>query len=216
MILIETITGNVNSDSSWQEKTQGYQHDVLTLEQWEAQKSRCRKQSQQGHDIGIALERHVRLTDGDILLCDDDKKYLLTVQITLREVLVIQLSSLAAAKFESTIKRVFELGHALGNQHWKSVIKGSQVFVPLTVEKKMMNSVLKTHGYAEYEYQFVAGAAVLPKLTPSESRLLFGGAEDSHVHVSVTSVHTHHDHPRTHDHPNNVHHGTEHEHKHQH
>lgn len=216
MILIETITGNVDSDPSWQEKTQGYQHDVLILEQWEAQKSRCRKQSQQGMDIGIALDRHVRLTDGDILFCDDDKKYLLTVRITLREVLVIQLATLATATFEIALKRVFELGHALGNQHWKAVIKGSQVFVPLTVEKKMMNSVLKTHGYADFDYQFVAGEKVLPQLTPSESRLLFGGAEDSHVHVSVNSVHTHHVHPLSHDHPTDAHHGTAHEHKHQH
>ncbi|MCP6547945.1 urease accessory protein UreE, partial [Klebsiella pneumoniae] len=79
---------------------------------------------EQGFDIGIALDRRMRLTDGDILLCDDDKKYLLTVHITLREVLVIQLASLATAEFEGAIKRVFELGHALGNQHWKSVIKG--------------------------------------------------------------------------------------------
>ncbi|MDH8195963.1 urease accessory protein UreE, partial [Klebsiella pneumoniae] len=55
MILIETIIGNVKNDPSWQEKTRGYQHDVLSLEQWEAQKSRCRKQSEQGFDIGIAL-----------------------------------------------------------------------------------------------------------------------------------------------------------------
>lgn len=39
MILIETIIGNVKNDPSWQEKTRGYQHDVLSLEQWEAQKA---------------------------------------------------------------------------------------------------------------------------------------------------------------------------------
>jgi len=185
---------------------------VLSLEQWEAQKSRCRKQSEQGFDIGIALDRRMRLTDGDILLCDDDKKYLLTVHITLREVLVIQLASLATAEFEGAIKRVFELGHALGNQHWKSVIKGTQVYVPLSVEKKMMNSVLKTHGYAQSEYHFVAGETVLPHLTPSESRLLFGGAEDPHVHVSVLSGDPLHGH--AHDRSHHAHHGNAHEHKH--
>lgn len=216
MILIENIIGNTKNDPSWQEKTKGYQHDVLSLEQWEAQKSRCRKQSEQGLDIGIALDRRVRLTDGDVLLCDDDKKYLLTVHITLREVLVIHLESLADAGFEASIKRVFELGHALGNQHWKSVIKNTEVYVPLTVEKKMMNSVMKTHGYSESEYHFVPGETVLPLLTPSESRLLFGGAEDSHVHVSVIHQHSHEDHahPHHHDHHDHAPHGKEHEHKH--
>lgn len=213
MILIENIIGNAKHDPSWQEKTQGYQYDVLALEQWEAQKSRCRKQSEQGLDIGIALDRRVRLTDGDVLLCDDDKKYLLTVRITLRELLVIHLESLAEATFEAAIKRVFELGHALGNQHWKSVIKGTQVYVPLTVEKKMMNSVMKTHGYSESEYHFVPGETVLPHLTPSESRLLFGGAEDSHVHVSVHPEHSHHGNPKD-DHHDHAHHGTDREHKH--
>lgn len=72
MILIETIIGNVKNDPSWQEKTRGYQHDVLSPNNGKL-KSRCRKQSEQGFDIGIALDRRMRLTDGDILLCDDDK-----------------------------------------------------------------------------------------------------------------------------------------------
>ncbi|WON76277.1 urease accessory protein UreE [Serratia sp. UGAL515B_01] len=207
MILIENIIGNAKDDPSWLEKTKGYQHDVLALEQWEAQKSRCRKQSEQGIDIGIALDRHVRLTDGDILLCDDEKKYLLTIRINLREVMVIHLESLEKVSFEASIKRVFELGHALGNQHWKSVIKGVQVYVPLTVEKKMMNSVMKTHGYSESEYRFVSGETVLPFLTPSESRLLFGGAEDSHVHVSVVREHSHDDRALPNEHYDHVHPG---------
>lgn len=222
MILIENIVGNAKNDPSWLKKTEGYQHDVLVLEQWEAQKSRCRKQSEQGVDIGIALDRRVRLTDGDVLLCDDAKKYLLTVRITLREMLVLQLDSLADAGFQEAIRRVFELGHALGNQHWKAVIKNTEVYVPLTVEKKMMISVLKTHGYSPSEYHFVAGETVLPLLTPSESRLLFGGAEDSHVHINVIHEHSHHDHAHPHDHDHDhdhhehTHHGDEHEHKHKH
>ncbi|HFR0131361.1 TPA: urease accessory protein UreE, partial [Klebsiella pneumoniae] len=95
---------------------------------------------------------------------------------------------------------------------WKSVIKGTQVYVPLSVEKKMMNSVLKTHGYAQSEYHFVAGETVLPHLTPSESRLLFGGAEDPHVHVSVLSGDPLHGH--AHDRSHHAHHGNAHEHKH--
>lgn len=207
MILIENIIGNIKSEPHWAQKAEGFQHDVLVLEQWEAQKSRCRKQSEQGADIGLALDRHVRLSDGDVLMFDEQKQYLLTVTIHLRDVMVINLEKFATASFEDVVKHVFELGHALGNQHWKSVTKGSKVYVPLTVEVKMMNSVMKTHGYDAEEYQFVAGSTVLPLLTPSESRLLFGGAEDSHVHV-----HVHHDHDHAHSHHD--HHGKDHEHQH--
>ncbi|MFC0226896.1 urease accessory protein UreE [Serratia aquatilis] len=206
MILIENIIGNIKTEPHWASKAAGFKHDVLVLEQWEAQKSRCRKKSEQGADIGLALDRHVRLSDGDVLLFDEEKQYLLTVTIHLRDVMVIHLDKFATAGFEAAIRHVFELGHALGNQHWKAVIKGSKVYVPLTVEVKMMNSVMKTHGYDAEEYQFVEGSTVLPLLTPSESRLLFGGAEDSHVHVHVHDDHSHSHHEH--------HHGKDHEHKH--
>lgn len=206
MILIEKIIGNIKSDPQWLHKTSNFQHDFLILEQWEAQKSRCRKKSEQGTDIGLALDRDTRLSDGDVLIFDDENHYLLTVTINLRDVMVIHLDKLSSAGFDHVVKTVFELGHALGNQHWKSVIKGSKVYVPLTVEARMMNSVMKTHGYYHDDYQFVHGSAVLPLLTPSESRLLFGGAEDSNVHV-----HVHDDHQHSHPEHN---HGTDHEHKH--
>lgn len=185
MILIENVLGNINSDNYKKFLSEGYTNDILILEQWEAQKSRCRKKSVQGVDIGLALDRGVLLSDGDVLLVDENSNYILTVQINLRDVMMVSLDKFEKSSFEDIICNVFELGHALGNQHWKAIIKGYKVYVPLTVEMKMMNSVMKTHGYDAAEYEFVAGSKIRPLLTPSESRLLFGGAEDLHVHVHV-------------------------------
>lgn len=221
MILVENIVGNIKKDAHWIEKTRDYQKDVLILEQWQAQKSRCRKNSEQGQDVGIALDRDVRLSDGDILQVDEVNRTLLTVTIHLRDVMVINLAALAEKTFEESIRQTFELGHALGNQHWKAVIKGAQVYVPLTVEKKMMDSVMRTHGYQQAEYAFVPGETILPLLTPSESRLLFGGAEDSHTHVSVPGTHypAHghgHGHGHTHGHSHSHSHTHDHDHEHSH
>ena len=43
MYLIEKTLGNINSRGELDLSAEGIKHDVLVLEQWEAQKSRCRK-----------------------------------------------------------------------------------------------------------------------------------------------------------------------------
>ena len=38
----------------------------------------------------------------------------------------------------SRMRTCVELGHALGNQHWPALVKGNRVYVPLTVDRKVM------------------------------------------------------------------------------
>ncbi|POT58601.1 urease accessory protein UreE [Citrobacter amalonaticus] len=185
MYLIEKILGNINSRTGFDFSAEELKHDILVLEQWEAQKSRCRKKSKFGYDIGLSLDRHLRLNDGDILLYDKKNRYLLTVKIHLRRVMIVDLGLFGVERITDLLARSFELGHALGNQHWKAVIKGYCVYVPVVVADKMMCSVMKSHGYSEDEYYFTEGEKVIPLLTPSESRLLFGGVEEAHTHVHV-------------------------------
>ncbi len=59
--------------------------------------------------------------------------------------------------------------------------------MPLTVATTMMDSVMRTHGFQHLPFRFVKGAEILPLLTNSEARLLFGGAEDTDTHVHVAS-----------------------------
>ena len=70
-----------------------------------------------------------------------------------------------------------ELGHAMGNQHWPALVKDTVVYVPLTVDRKVMASVMNTHRFEGIRYEFVPGRDVIPYLAPHESRRLFGGAE---------------------------------------
>ena len=167
MILIEHILGNAKKDPAWQHKLEGATVDLLVLDQREAQKSRCRRTSQGGRDLGISLERNVVLADGDVLLWDDATRTAVVVQLNLRDVMVIDLKE--------------------RNQHWKAVTKNNEVYIPLTVETKMMDSVMRTHGFEHLPYAFVGGAQILPNLTTSEARLLFGGAEETDTHVHVAS-----------------------------
>ena len=81
------------------------------------------------------------------------------------------------------MRTCIELGHALGNQHWPALVKGTRVFVPLTVDHKVMASVMKTHRFEGIRYEFVPGEDIVPYLAPHESRRLFGGAEGPLAHA---------------------------------
>ena len=166
------------------------------LDQWEAQKSRLRKSSQNGLDLAISLPRGILLRDGDILKWDEAQGTATVARVNLKDVMVVELSALQTQNSEVLVRTCVELGHALGNQHWPAVVKGNRVFIPLTVDKKVMASVMKTHAFHGITYEFIPGSEVIPYLAPHESRRLFGGAEGPiHSHVEE------HDHPHDHTHP---------------
>jgi urease accessory protein len=80
----------------------------------------------------------------------------------------------------------------LGNQHWPALVKGGIVFVPVTVDRKVMASVMDTHRFEGVRYEFVPGREIVPYLAPHESRRLFGGAEGRvHSHSHAHDGHTH-------------------------
>ncbi|HEY4138660.1 MAG TPA: urease accessory protein UreE [Casimicrobiaceae bacterium] len=186
MILIETVLGNV-ADAEWERRAAGAHLDPLALDHWEAQKNRLRKRTAAGTEIAISLDRGAFLRDGDILLWNEETRTAIVARITLRDVMVIHID---ASTSELLLRTCVELGHALGNQHWPALVKGARVFVPLTVDRKVMASVMDTHRFEHVRYEFVPGAAIIPYLAPHESRRLFGGAEGpvhSHVYEHVES-----------------------------
>jgi urease accessory protein len=184
MRLVEAIVGNVNQPE-WAERLAGATIDVLALDQWEAQKNRFRKTTRDGAELAVSLDRSVHLANGDILAWDEAEYRAVVTVIQLKDVMVVDLSGLVALGTEEMLMTAVELGHAIGNQHWPAVIKGQQVYVPLTVDHKVMASVMRTHAFRGITYTFSPGADIIPYLAPHEARRLFGGAEGpvhSHVH----------------------------------
>ena len=158
--------------------------DTLALDQWEAQKNRFRKTTAGGFEVAVSLDRGTFLRDGDVLVWDEAARRAVVARISLRDVMVIELRDLLRRRSGDRAAHRVELGHALGNQHWPALVKGSRVFVPLTVDRKVMSSVMNTHRFEGIAYEFVAGQEVIPYLAPHESRRLFGGAEGPiHTHV---------------------------------
>lgn len=201
MIIIEGIVGNCN-EPQWRSRLEGAEIDLLVLDQWEAQKSRLRKNTTRDLELALSLDRNTHLHDGDILIWNEGDRRAVIARINLKEVMIIDLDDVIEAQPDIVVRTMFELGHALGNQHWPAVINGARVYVPLTVDRKVMSSVMKTHALPGIRYEFMPGAEVIPYLAPHESRRLFGGAsEASHTHG-----HQHggddHDHDGAHQHGN--------------
>ncbi|MBP3425309.1 MAG: urease accessory protein UreE [Rikenellaceae bacterium] len=183
--IYDKIVGNCRSEQ-WRQLLAKVDVTTLTLDQWQAQKSRLVATDTHGRQYPVALARGRHLSDGDILEYDPEKRHAVVVQLSLGEVMVCDLMRLIDATSSEAIHRAVELGHALGNQHWPAVIKSLRVYVPLTVDRKVMDSVMSTHHLEGVTWEFLPAEEVIPYLAPHEIRRLFGGAEQTSVE------HTHH------------------------
>ena len=184
MILVEAVLGNVR-DPDWKARVERAAVDSLTLDQWEAQKNRFRKHTDGGLELAVALDRRTHLRDGDVLVWDEAASRMVVAHIHLNDVMVVRLTDALGQPADALVRTCLELGHAIGNQHWPAVVKGTEIYVPLTVDRKVMASVMKTHALPGVTYDFVPGADVIPYLAPHEARRLFGGADATpHSHAA--------------------------------
>lgn len=216
MEICTRILGNLH-DPEWKERLSGLDIEYIPLDQWTAQKSRFLAVSDRGTEYPIALKRQSQVVDGDIVFYDADKGHVAALRLDLNPVLVLDLSSLVGESPETIIRRSLELGHAIGNQHWPAVVKGTKIYVPLTVDKKVMLSVMDTHHLEGVSYEFQPGREVIPYMAPHEIRRLFGGASHgSHGHEHGHDHGHDHAHPHDHDHHHDDHHHHDHGHGHEH
>ncbi len=139
-----------------------------------------------GVEVAVALERNSHLHDGDILWWDEATNTVIATRIHLQDVLVITLDSLLASSAETLARTCFELGHALGNQHWPAVVKGTTVYVPLTVARQVMASVMKTHAFVGITSEFRPGSEIIPYLALMKPDDSSGADSTPHSHVQAT------------------------------
>src|SRR5260370_36299718 len=159
LVRVDAVLGRA-TEEGWPGRLQGARVDVLRLDQAEAQKSRLRKVTEGGVEVAIQRERRTQLRDGDILRWDEAHRTALVARVDLKDVLVIDLGVLVDGPGEEAMAPCVELGHALGNQHWPAVVKGRRVYVPLTVARATMASVMSSHAFKAVTDAMVALATV--------------------------------------------------------
>lgn len=183
MEVFTEIIGNIHNPEWHALMHQANDVESIFLDQWTAQKSRFLAKSDEGKEYPVALKRQSQIVDGDILEYNPDTKHMLVLRLNLNPVLVIDLGKIKDKSPEDIIRISVELGHAIGNQHWPAVVKGTKVYVPLTVDRKVMLSVMETHHLEDIDYEFQEGQEVIPFMAPHEIRRLFGGASHDNHHI---------------------------------
>lgn len=182
MEILTEVIGNLHSPE-WHDRLHAADVESVYLDQWTAQKSRFLAKGDKGNEYAVALKRHSQIADGDIVAYSPDENKAVVLRLNLSPVLVIDMGGLLGKDSETVIRTSVELGHAIGNQHWPAVVKGTKVYVPLTVDRKVMLSVMETHHIEDITFEFQEGMEVIPYLAPHEIRRLFGGAgQESHSH----------------------------------
>ena len=182
MEILTEVIGNIHSPE-WHDKLHHTDTEAVYLDQWTAQKSRFLAKGDKGNEYAVALKRHSQIADGDIVYYSPEENRAVVLRLNLSPVLVIDMSGLEGKDSDTIIRTSVELGHAIGNQHWPAVVKGTKVYVPLTVDRKVMLSVMETHNIEGITYGFQEGLEIIPFLAPHEIRRLFGGAgQESHSH----------------------------------
>ncbi len=146
MLRISHRLGNIHQDSDLAAQVTQWEHthqlEEVTLNEREAQKSRLRLQTSTGQELGLVLPRGTEIADGDIFAFTDREGGLL-VHLALQEVMVLTLRpGLSPSEQHHWLVR---LGHVLGNQHWPIVSVNEAVLVPVSLDRAVMETVLRTH-----------------------------------------------------------------------
>jgi urease accessory protein len=142
MILIKNTLGNINSDNELKKKYDVYlkngKAEILSISSRDRKKNKMRKITDKGTELGLTIVDDNMLASGDVLV--DDGERMIIVNIEKDEVMVIELNE---EEDESRmIKKAVKIGHLLGNQHWGIIVNGRSIYVPIAIDKAVMETVI--------------------------------------------------------------------------
>ncbi len=156
MLVINQVLGNINTDEKWKELYQVMRSEnhvqTIMFTRKESERSRLYKKLPKfDEEIGINIKRGTILHDGDILYYEEGEN-MFVVDIEPEEMMVLHF----VEKFheDKMLELAVKLGHAIGNQHWQMKVVGRKIYVPIMIDKKVMESVMKTHNILGVKYCF--------------------------------------------------------------
>ena len=131
MLIVNTILGNMYKDDQLAKKiedskVQGKFRRLL-LSRIEMEKTRLRKKTDDGFDIGFVLEPGTKLQHGDVISESDET------------ILIEQLpEKILVVKFKENRKDLFLLvGHIIGNRHRPISIRNETISFPIHDDSEM-------------------------------------------------------------------------------
>ena len=131
MLIVNTILGNIYKDGQLAKKIEDSKKQGkfrrLLLSRIEMEKSRLRKKTDDGFDIGFVLEPGTKLQHGDVISESDET------------ILIEQLpEKILVVKFKENRKDLFLLvGHIIGNRHRPISIRNETISFPIHDDSEM-------------------------------------------------------------------------------
>ena len=131
MLIVNTILGNIYKDDQLAKKIEDSKKQGkfrrLLLSRTEMEKTRLRKKTDDGFDIGFILEPGTKLQHGDIISESDET------------ILIEQLpEKILVVKFKENRKDLFLLvGHIIGNRHRPISIRNETISFPIHDDSEM-------------------------------------------------------------------------------
>ena len=131
MLIVNTVLGNIYKDDQLAKKIENSKEQGkfrrLLLSRIEMEKSRLRKKTDDGFDIGFVLEPGIKLQHGDVISESDEN------------ILIEQLpEKTLTVKFKQNDKNLFLLvGHIIGNRHRPISIRNETISFPIHDNSEM-------------------------------------------------------------------------------
>ena len=131
MLIVNTVLGNIYKDDQLAKKIEDSKEQGkfrrLLLSRIEMEKSRLRKKTDDGFDIGFVLEPGTKLQHGDVISESDET------------ILIEQLpEKILTVKFKQNDKNLFLLvGHIIGNRHRPISIRNETISFPIHDDSEM-------------------------------------------------------------------------------
>jgi len=125
MLIVNSILGNIHNDNLLGNKVDDARRQgklrYLLLSRIEMEKSRLRKKTEDGFDIGLVLDPGKKLHHGDVI--SQDSEIILIDQLP---------EKILTVKFIENDKKLFLLvGHIIGNRHRPISIKDETISFPI-------------------------------------------------------------------------------------
>ena len=143
--------GNIHHDSTLQARVAAWrdkgQLNEATIDERDAHKGRLRIVTDQGQEYGLILPRGTTLSSGDVFAREAEEGAVL-ISLLPQELMVLTLKNELSSK--DRLHWAVRVGHVLGNQHWPLAMIGEQICTPVTIDRAVMETVLKTHHVTDY------------------------------------------------------------------
>lgn len=127
MLTVTSIAGNIFHDKKFDSK-QIQEFERIQVSRFELEKSRIRKQTNRGTDVGLALNEGKALHHGDILT--NNEKFFVVEQLP-EKVIAVRI------KDANRPELLVLLGHIIGNRHRPISIKNETIYFPIQADSEL-------------------------------------------------------------------------------